>query len=141
MYTYIFFYMHVYISFPSGNVAYLKQAKLSTPHGDFDASYAVDGVIVTGAGDNAASWNTDPISPAWWMVDLEIYHQIREFHIYNTNSPISRYILDKWDMYITVMAINAILYFHFSDFCNSDIGYVFDAYSSTSTPLNVKYGH
>ena len=62
---------------------------MSTPTGDFDASYGVDGVIVTGAGDNAASLNTDN-SPAWWMVDLGSYHQIHEFYIYNTDEPVSK---------------------------------------------------
>ena len=75
-----------------GNVAYLKRTKVSTPHGDFDASYAVDGVIVTGAGDNAVAWNTDTTSPAWWMVDLGSHHRIYHIYIYNTNS---KYILPK----------------------------------------------
>ena len=72
-----------------GNVAYLKQAKVSTPYEDFDASYAVDGVTLTGAGDNAAAWNTDTTSPAWWMVVLETHHQIHELYIYSTNAPFS----------------------------------------------------
>ena len=87
--VYCFTDMHVHISFPTGNVAYLKRTRLSTPYRDFDASYAVDGVTWTEAGDNAAAWNTDTTSPAWWMVDLEINHQIHETYIYNTNGPFS----------------------------------------------------